>query len=59
MEQENLNRPTWQLESIDPDLSRLLRKSLREVKDPELGLDVIELGLIRDAEPNGDQINSG
>ena len=53
MVQEN-NKLVWQLENSDADLAKLLRKSLRLVIDPELGLDVIALGLIRDAVENKD-----
>lgn len=38
----------WQAESTHPDLAEAVRESLREVVDPEIGLNVIELGLIRD-----------
>lgn len=42
------NCPTWQAELTFPDLCELLRQGLQEVTDPELGLSVIQLGLIRD-----------
>jgi metal-sulfur cluster biosynthetic enzyme len=57
MESETSNQPTWQAESTHPDLAQHLRKSLREVKDPELGLDVIQLGLIRDVTLSEDQVD--
>jgi len=38
----------WQAESTHPSLIEPLKKALREVIDPELGLDVVALGLIRD-----------
>lgn len=38
----------WASESTQPELSAQVREALREVVDPELGLNVIELGLIRD-----------
>ncbi|HOV06403.1 MAG TPA: metal-sulfur cluster assembly factor [Anaerolineaceae bacterium] len=42
------NRPTWQAEESHPDLCERLRNTLSEVLDPELGLNVNQLGLIRD-----------
>lgn len=56
MLQEN-NKLIWQLENTDAELAKTLRKSLRQVIDPELGLDVIALGLIRDAEKIEEEIN--
>jgi metal-sulfur cluster biosynthetic enzyme len=38
----------WQAESTHPELAVTARERLREVVDPEIGLSVIELGLIRD-----------
>jgi metal-sulfur cluster biosynthetic enzyme len=38
----------WQAESTHPDLAEKAKTALREVVDPEIGLNVIELGLIRD-----------
>ncbi len=38
----------WQAESTHPELAELLREKMREVVDPEIGLNIIELGLIRD-----------
>jgi metal-sulfur cluster biosynthetic enzyme len=46
---ENTGRKViWQAESTHPDLSQKLEDSLREVVDPEIGLNIIELGLVRD-----------
>lgn len=42
------NRVAWDAESEYPELSERLREALREVKDPELGYDIIQLGLVRD-----------
>jgi len=39
---------TWQADSTHPELAEITRKALREVADPEIGISVIELGLVRD-----------
>ena len=39
---------TWTSEITHPELMEPLREALRKVVDPEIGLSVIELGLIRD-----------
>ena len=38
----------WQADSTNPKLSEEAKEALREVVDPEIGLNIIELGLIRD-----------
>lgn len=38
----------WQAESTSPELAEKAKEALREVIDPEIGLNIIELGLIRD-----------
>lgn len=50
---ETTNKPdkskvSWQAESTHPELVEPFREQMREVVDPELGLSIIELGLIRD-----------
>lgn len=48
MDDENIKNPAiWDYESEDPQKAALLRDALREIRDPELGYNVIELGLIR------------
>jgi len=37
----------WEIESSHPELAEKAEKALREVVDPEIGLNVIELGLVR------------
>src|SRR3972149_4106556 len=47
----------WQVESVNRELATGLKEQLREVMDPEIGLNVIELGLIRDVELEQDKAN--
>lgn len=49
------NRPPWDLALKDPALASQLRSRLTEVKDLELDLDVIQLGLIRNVTLEPDQ----
>jgi metal-sulfur cluster biosynthetic enzyme len=49
------NRPVWDAEIDFPELCARLRKFLAEVKDPEIGLDIIQLGLIRNVKIEANQ----
>lgn len=46
--ENNDSRPVWKVENTHPELVEGLKDSFREVVDPEIGLNIIELGLIRD-----------
>jgi metal-sulfur cluster biosynthetic enzyme len=48
MTDEAKNIVVWQAESTHPELADQVKTALREVVDPEIGLNVIELGLVRD-----------
>ncbi len=37
----------WDIEDSHPDLVEPLKQSLRSVKDPEIGMDILQLGLVR------------
>jgi metal-sulfur cluster biosynthetic enzyme len=42
-----INPITWDIHETHPDLVPALREKLSEVVDPEIGLNVLQLGLIR------------
>jgi len=46
---ENLppNTPVWDIENSHPDLVPAIEEGLCEIMDPELGLNIIQLGLVR------------
>ena len=48
MSEETIPTTIWAADSTHPEAAKTLRERLREVMDPELGLNIIELGLIRD-----------
>lgn len=48
MSEENKNRPIWQIDSTHPELVEPFTEAMKEVVDPEIGLNIIQLGLIRD-----------
>ena len=41
------NKPIWDIESTNPDLVEPLISELKKVMDPEIGLNILELGLVR------------
>ncbi|MBT3322485.1 MAG: DUF59 domain-containing protein [Anaerolineae bacterium] len=47
-EKEGLNIITWEVHNTHPDLVQPLRDSLSKVIDPEIGMNVLQLGLIRE-----------
>jgi metal-sulfur cluster biosynthetic enzyme len=47
MIEEINNRPVWEIESTNPELVEPLIEELKKVMDPEIGLNVLELGLVR------------
>jgi metal-sulfur cluster biosynthetic enzyme len=50
MSENDANERKWSLHETHPDLVKTLRDGLSEVVDPEIGLNIIQLGLIRDAD---------
>jgi metal-sulfur cluster biosynthetic enzyme len=45
----------WQAEMTHPQVAEKAKEALRQVVDPEIGLNVIELGLIRDLSLSDDK----
>jgi metal-sulfur cluster biosynthetic enzyme len=41
------NRPSWDAETTHPEKAAKLKQAFSEILDPELGLNIIQLGLIR------------
>ncbi len=50
MSESNQTKIIWQVDSTHPELAEPLREALRQIVDPEIGLNIIELGLVRDVE---------
>lgn len=51
-----MRRPlTWEIELTHPSLVEPLKEALRDVIDPEIGLNIIELGLVRNVSIHDDQ----
>ena len=46
------NHPEWKAEQTNPELAVVLQDGLQEITDPEIGLSIIQLGLVRDVEIN-------
>lgn len=53
--QDPRRTPVWTIESTHPELAKLAEAGLREVIDPEIGLNIIELGLIREVDYKEDE----
>jgi metal-sulfur cluster biosynthetic enzyme len=53
-QEEVANRIKWELNDTHPELVENVRAKLSEVVDPEIGLNIIQLGLIRDASLEND-----
>ena len=51
MQEENkINSPAWDIENTHPEHVPMLEEGLNQIMDPELGLSIIQLGLVRNIE---------
>jgi metal-sulfur cluster biosynthetic enzyme len=48
MSDESLNVVKWTIHDTHPDIVEHVREKLAEVVDPEIGMTIIQLGLVRD-----------
>ena len=54
MTEETVNEIQWTIHATHPDRVKLAREKLSEVVDPEIGMNIIQLGLVRDIEIEND-----
>lgn len=48
MTEETVNEIQWTIHTTHPDKVKTAREKLSEVVDPEIGMNIIQLGLVRD-----------
>lgn len=54
MTEETVNPIKWTIHDTHPERVQLLREKLSEVVDPEIGMNIIQLGLVRDVQIEND-----
>ena len=52
-EEGTQNTIKWTIHDTHPELVEITREKLSEVVDPEIGMNIIQLGLVRDVEIDG------
>jgi metal-sulfur cluster biosynthetic enzyme len=53
MSESEINEIQWTIHQTNPELVQQVRAKLSEVVDPEIGMTIIQLGLIRNVEIEG------
>jgi metal-sulfur cluster biosynthetic enzyme len=56
-EQEITNQIHWTIHDTNPEIVETMREKLGEVVDPEIGMSIIQLGLVRDVSIEGDIVH--
>ncbi|NCP87178.1 iron-sulfur cluster assembly protein [bacterium] len=51
---ETPNIIKWSIHETHPEIAEAVREKLSEVVDPEIGMNIIQLGLVRNVEIDGD-----
>ena len=54
-EEKKLNYPHWDVDDTHSDMIEEIRNAFRQVRDPEIGMDLIQLGLIRNVTISDDK----
>jgi metal-sulfur cluster biosynthetic enzyme len=50
MSEETINQIRWTIHETHPEKVQPLREKLSEVVDPEIGMNILQLGLVRDVQ---------
>lgn len=53
-ENQGTNQITWAIHETHPEIVGVMREKLSEVVDPEIGLNIIQLGMVREIEIEND-----
>jgi len=57
MTEEAKNLLTWDAEKDHPEMCIKIKEALRAVRDPEIGMEIIQLGLIRNVTLRDDKLD--
>lgn len=52
----NSNKAVWDIETTHPDIFNKLREAFQTVNDPELGMSIVQLGLVRNVQVTDDTL---